>query len=87
MRWITGIKMQSRISMIQNGKGKMSRAFLRTHEELNFSIGVDDNSKTLPTPISDSSMKGLHPCLKAVARAGGLENSCGNRLQHLLGWS
>jgi hypothetical protein len=46
MRWITGIKMQSRISMIQNGKGKMSRTFLRTHEELNFSIGVDDNSKS-----------------------------------------
>jgi hypothetical protein len=73
--------------MIQNGKGKMSRAFLRTHEELNFSVGVDDNSKTLPTPISDSSMKGLDPCLEAVARAGGLENSCGDRLQHLLWWS
>jgi hypothetical protein len=79
--------MQSRISMIQNGKGKMSRAFLRAHEELNFSIGVNDNSKTLPTPISNSSMKGLDPCLEAVARAGGLENSYGDRLKHLLWWS
>ena len=86
MRWITGIKVQGRISVIQNGKGKMSRAFLGAHEELNVSVGVDDNAKTLPAPISDSSMKGLHPCLEAVARAGGLENRCGDRLQHLLWW-
>jgi hypothetical protein len=76
--------MQSRISIIQNGKGKVSRAFLRTNEELNFTVGLDDNTKTLPAPISDSSMKGLDPCLEAVARTGWLENSCGDRLQHLL---
>jgi hypothetical protein len=87
MRWITGIKMQGRISMIQYGKRKMSRAFLRTHEELNFSVGVDDNSKTLPAPISNSSMKGLDPCLEAVTRTGGLKNSCGYRLQYLFWWS
>ena len=51
--------MQGRISVIQNGKRKMSRAFLGAHEELNFLVGVDDNVKTLLAPISDSSMKGL----------------------------
>jgi hypothetical protein len=73
--------------MIQNGKRKMSRAFLRTHEELNFSVGVDDNSKTLSAPISNSSMKGLDPCLEAVTRTGGMKNSCSDRLQYLLWWS
>jgi hypothetical protein len=53
---------------------------------LNFSVGVDIDSKPLPTPISHSSMEGLDPCLKAVARAGGVKNGLSYRLQHLLGW-
>tara|TARA_B100001564_G_scaffold333206_1_gene320698 strand:- start:570 stop:827 length:258 start_codon:yes stop_codon:yes gene_type:complete len=79
--------MEGRISMIKNGKRQMSRAFLRSHEELNFSVGVDNNPKTLPTPIRNSSMKGFNSCLEAVARARGLENGRGYRLQHLLRWS
>ena len=79
--------MQGRISIIQNGKWKMGRAFLRANQELDFSVGVYINSKPLPTPISDSSMKGLDPCLEAVARAGGVKNGPSYRLQHLLGWS
>jgi hypothetical protein len=54
---------------------------------LDFSVGVDINSKPLLTPISDSSMKGLDPCLEAVARAGGIKNGPSYGLQHLLWWS
>ena len=83
--WVAGIQMQCGIPWVQHGKRQMGRAFLRSNQQLNFTIRIHRNVEALPAPICDGLMKRSCRGLEAIGGTSRLGDRGRHGLQHW-GW-